>query len=595
MRRFIEFFVRNRSFTLILFVALLALGGNSLLTMPRGEDPEVDFPTFTVVVVYPGASPADIEDQVVQPIEKRVNELDRIKKINSTSADGLAIITVEYDFNVKPDDKYQEIVREMNAVRPELPTGLQSLEVKRFQSSDVNVYQFALLGPNAPYERLEYYAEKLQDELEKVPAVKRVKTWGYPQREVRVALNAEKLRQSNIPVNAVLGALQSENLNLPGGSVAVGARRFNVKTSGDFRSLAEIGSTVVAGAGGRTVPLRDVADIGFNYEEARHLTRLNGVRGVLVTASQKTGQNIFDLQQQVLPRVAAFEKTLPPGIRLVTNFDQSQSVAQRLSRLGKDFGLAILLVSLTLLPLGWRAALVVMISIPLSLSIGLFLLDALGFTINQLSIVGLIVALGILVDDAIVVVENTERYLRTGQERLSAVIESTSQLALPVIGVTVTLIVAFIPLLGLPAGSGAFIRSLPLAVVTAVTASLVVSLTIVPFLASVLLRASHNPEGNVFLRVLNRGVDLTYGRLMHWSLGHPKTALLVAFGLVGAGADGGASDWLQPISKGRKAAVSGQHRDAQFGRHPRNRPRGPRRGAGAGPPPRSNLLHHQRG
>lgn len=535
MRRFIEFFVLNRSFTLILFVALLALGLNSLLTMPRGEDPEVDFPTFTVVVVYPGASPADIEDQVVQPIEKRVNELNQISKVNSTASDGLAIITVEYDFGVSPDDKYQEIVREMNAVRPELPASLQSLEVKRFQSSDVNVYQFALLGPSVPFERLEFYAEKLEDELEKVSGVKKVDTWGYPQREVRVALNLEKLAQNNIPVNAVLGALQSENVNIPGGSVAVGARRFNVKTSGDYRTLAEIGSTVVYAAAGKIVQLRDVADIGYNYAEARHITRLNGVRGVLVTASQKTGQNIFNLQKQAEPIVAAFQKTLPKDIRLVTNFDQTKSVGQRLGRLSKDFGLAILLVSLTLLPLGWRAALVVMISIPLSLSIGLFLLDALGFTINQLSIVGLIVALGILVDDAIVVVENIERFLRTGMERTRAVIESTSQLALAVVGVTVTLIVSFIPLLNLPAGAGAFIRSLPLAVVTAVTASLLVSLTIVPFLASVLLRASHNPAGNVFLRALNRGVDATYGRLMHWSLGHPKTALLVAFALVGAG------------------------------------------------------------
>jgi multidrug efflux pump subunit AcrB len=498
MRAFIAFFVRNRSFSLILFVGLLALGLNSLLTMPRGEDPEVDFPTFTVVVVYPGASPADIEDQVVQPIEKRVNELDQIKKVNSTAADGLAIITVEYDFEVNPDDKYQEMVREMSAVRAELPASLQSLEVKRFQSSDVNVYQFALLGPTVPYEQLERYAEQLEDELEKVAGVKKVDTWGYPQREVRVALNLEKLAQNNIPVNAVLGALQSENVNIPGGSVAVGARRFNVKTSGDFRGLAEIGSTVVYAAGGKIVPLRDVADIAYNYEEARHLTRLNGVRGVLVTASQKTGQNIFDLQKQAVPVVAAFAKTLPPDIRLVTNFDQTKSVGQRLARLSKDFGLAILLVSLTLLPLGWRAALVVMISIPLSLSIGLFLLDALGYTINQLSIVGLIVALGILVDDAIVVVENIERFLRTGMDRVRAVIESTSQLALAVIGVTITLIVAFIPLLNLPAGAGAFIRSLPLAVVTAVTASLLVSLTIVPFLASVILRAAPTRRATCF-------------------------------------------------------------------------------------------------
>lgn len=536
MRRFIEFFVQNRSFTRILFVALLAAGLQSLLTMPRGEDPEVNFPNFTVVAVYPGASPADLEDQVVQPLEKRLNELENVKKVNSTSDDGLALIRVEYDFSVSPEDKYQEMVREVNAARPELPASLQSLEVKRFQSSDVNVYQYVLLGPNASYQQLEFWAEKLQDQLEqRVPGFKKVEAWGYPQREVRVALNLEKLAQQNIPAAAILGALQSENLNIPGGSVEVGQRRFNLKTSGDLRTLPEIERTVVYAQGGKIIQLRDVADVKFAYQEPRHITRLNGVRGVLVTAAQKPGQNIFNVEKQAKPIVAAFEKTLPANIRLVTTFDQPASVAHRLARLGKDFGLAILLVSLTLLPLGWRAALVVMISIPLSLSIGLFLLDALGFTINQLSIVGLIVALGILVDDAIVVVENIERLLRTGLSRTEAVVEATTQLGLAVIGVTVTLIIAFVPLLLLPAGPGAFIRGLPMAVVTAVAASLAVSLTIVPFLATGLLRAAHNPEGNIFLRVLRRGVDLSYGRLMHWSLRHPKVALVAAFGLVGLG------------------------------------------------------------
>ncbi len=539
MRRFIEFFVHNRSFTAILFVALLAAGLQSLLTMPRGEDPEVNFPTFTVVAVYPGASPADIEDQVLQPLEKRFNELDNIKKINSTADDGLALVQVEYDFGVSPDDKYQEMVREVNAARAELPNGLQSLqslEVKRFQSSDVNIYQYALLGPNASYQELELWAEKLQDQLEqRVPGFKKVETWGYPQREVRVALNLEKLAAQNIPPAAVLGALQSENLNIPGGSVEVGQRRFNLKTSGDLRTLGEIQSAVVYDKGGKIVQLRDVADVRFAYEEARHITRLDGVRGVLITASQKPGQNIFTVRRQAAPVVAAFAKTLPANLRLVTSFDQSASVGRRLSRLSKDFGLAILLVSLTLLPLGWRAALVVMISIPLSLSIGLFLLNALGFTINQLSIVGLIVALGILVDDAIVVVENIERFLRTGMERTRAVIESTGQLALAVVGVTVTLIIAFVPLLRLPAGPGAFIRGLPTAVVTAVAASLFVSLAIVPFLATILLRAAHNPEGNIFLRGLRRGVDLTYGRLMHRALGYPRLTLAGAFGVVALG------------------------------------------------------------
>ncbi|MGI4870866.1 MAG: efflux RND transporter permease subunit [Janthinobacterium lividum] len=536
MRRFIEFFVQNRSFTLILFVALLAAGLQSLLTMPRGEDPEVDFPTFTVVAVYPGASPADLENDVVQPLEKRFNELDNVKKINSTADDGLAIVKVEYDFSVSPDDKYQEMVREVNAARPELPASLQSLEVKRFQSSDVNVYQYMLLGPNASYQELEFWAEKLQDQLEqRVPGFKKVETWGYPQREVRVALNLEKLAQQNIPPAAVLGALQSENLNIPGGSVEVGSRRFNLKTSGDLRTLPEIESVVVYARDGKIIQLRDVADVRFGYAEARHITRLDGVRGVMITASQKPGQNITNLEKQAAPVVADFQKTLPATMRLVTTFDQAASVSHRLARLGKDFTLAILLVSLTLLPLGWRSALVVMISIPLSLSIGLFLLNALGFTINQLSIVGLIVALGILVDDAIVVVENIERMLRTGKTRTQAVIDATSQLALPVIGVTVTLIIAFVPLLRLPGAPGAFIRGLPTAVVTAVAASLLVSLTIVPFLAAGLLRESDNPEGNFLLRGLHKGVDATYGRLMHWALGHPKVSLLVAFGLVGLG------------------------------------------------------------
>jgi len=536
MRRFISFFVTNRSFTAILFVALLAAGLNSLFNMPRGEDPEVDFPNFTVVVVYPGASPAEMEDQVLQPLEKRINALENVKKINSTADDGLALITVEYEFGQDPDEKYQEMVREMGAARAELPTGVFSSEVKRFKSSDVNVYQYVLLSPNASYAELEKWAEKLQDKLEQqVPGFKEVETWGYPQREVRVSLDLEKLATQRIPPAAVLAALQSENLNLPGGGVIAGRRRFNLKTSGELRKLSDIQNIVVYAQNGNSIRLRDVADVRFAYEEARHLTRLNGVRSVLITASQKTGQNIFNVEKQARPVVEAFTKTLPPTMRLVKTFDQPVSVGVRLQRLGKDFGLAILLVSITLLPLGWRAALVVMISIPLSLSLGLFALDTLGFTINQLSIVGLIVALGILVDDAIVVVENIERVLRGGGSRREAVIEATSQLGLAVIGVTVTLIIAFVPLLLLPGGPGAFIRSLPLAVVTAVGASLLVSLTIVPFLSVILLRAHANPEGNFLLRAIHRGVDVSYGRLMHAALQWPKLSLLVAFGLVGLG------------------------------------------------------------
>ena len=533
MKSFIAFFIKKSTFTAILLFALLAVGMNSLFNMPRGEDPEVSFPNYIIVAIVPGATPADMEEQVMEVIEEKIFELDDIKKITTVGEDGLAVIRVEAEFSVNRDDKYQEIVREVNALRDELPDDLFKLDIRQFESSDVNIYQMALASETAPYTVLQEYSENLENELEKIKSLKKVETWGYPEREIKVEVNIEKLAQNRIPLNFVIGALQSEDLNIPGGSVVSGKRKFNVKTSGDYKTLDEIRNTIVFAAQGKIIYLKDIADVKDNYEEEYHRTRINGNRAVLVTAAQKAGENIFAVEEEVRPVIEAFEKTLPDNIRLVQNFNQSISVKHRLGRLGKDFILAILLVSITLLPLGWRAALVVMISIPLSLSIGLFILDSLGFSINQLSIVGMIVALGILVDDAIVIVENIERFVRNGYKVKVAVIESTNQIALAVIGVTITLIIAFMPLLNLPEGAGEFIRGLPLAVVTSVTASLFVSLTIVPFLSRYLFKNHSNPEGNVFLRVLSRGIDLTYSRLMKISLKYPYRALGISFLVVG--------------------------------------------------------------
>ncbi|MCC7244371.1 MAG: efflux RND transporter permease subunit, partial [Saprospiraceae bacterium] len=209
-------------------------------------------------------------------------------------------------------------------------------------------------------------------------------------------------------------------------------------------------------------------------------------------------------------------------------FDQNDSVRKRLTRFAKDFGIAILLVLLTLIPLGWRASLVVMVSIPLSIALGVFAMDQLGYSLNQLSIVGFIIALGILVDDSIVVVENIERWLRDGYNRREAAILATKQIGLAVLGCTATLVLAFLPLVYLPEASGDFIRSLPMAVVLTVLASLLVSLTIVPFLSSRLLAKEHNPEGNIFLRGLKWLIKGSYARLLHLALAWPKTTMLAA-------------------------------------------------------------------
>lgn len=526
--RISEFAVKNYQFTLIIFVLLMALGLTSLFNMPRGEDPETEAPSYSIVVVYPGTSPADMETIVVDPFEKRINELDDIKRVTSDMADGLAVIRVDYKHESDVESKYQEIVREVNALRAELPQDIFAIKILRFSSTDVNILQIALVSETAPYAELEKQIERLEDNLEKVKGLKRIETFGYPERQVRVQLDLAKMAQQKIPANYVLGALQSENLNIPGGSVQVSTRKFNVKTSGEFKSLEEIKNTIVFANGNKLVYLRDIAEVEPVYQDETHLTRLNGFRSVLLTASQKDEQNIFKVSSEVNPVLDKFEAGLPSNMKLIRNFDQSVSVSHRLTRFSKDFMIAILLVSITLLPLGTRAAIVVMISIPLSIFTGLFLLDFFGFTINQLSIVGLIVALGILVDDSIVVIENIERYLRAGRSKKEAAIQATKQIGLAVVGCTVTLILAFLPLVFLPETAGDFIRSLPMAVIFTVLASLFVSLTIVPFLSSRILKEHSSSEGNIFLRALKRGISGTYSKVLHRALRHPAITLVVA-------------------------------------------------------------------
>ncbi|HEX2535324.1 MAG TPA: efflux RND transporter permease subunit [Chitinophagaceae bacterium] len=521
--------VRNYQFTLIMFLMVIALGLTTVLNISRSEDPEVNFPNFPIVVVYPGTSPKDMEELVVDPIEKRVYGLENIKKIKSTVKDGLAIIEVEYRYGSNVDDKYQELVGEVNALKNILPRDIARIEVQKLKPSGVNVVQIALVSENAAREKLKLAAEGLQEELEKIPSLNNVEVHGLPRQAVRVDLQLDKMAQLGIPFEAVSGSLQSELANIPGGSIQEGTKSFNIKSSGNYRNVQEIRNTVVYSAGGKNVLLRDVATVYPDFEPEKHITRLNGHRCVFVVAAQKPGENITQTQKAYLPVIEAYRKKLPPNIDLQHHFDQGANVNKRLAGLGIDFLIAIGLVAITLLPLGFRAALVVMISIPLSLAIGIVLMNALGYNLNQLSIVGLVLALGLLVDDSIVVVENIERWMREGHSRLQATLLATKQIGMAVVGCTATLIIAFLPLVFLPESSGDFIRSLPIGVITSVIASMAVSLTIVPFLSSRLLKEhTGHPDGNFFLRLMKRGINGSYSRLLEGALRYPKLTLALA-------------------------------------------------------------------
>lgn len=529
-----EFSVRNRPFTLVVALALAGWGAVSFRQIPRSEDPALRIPVMNVIVVNPGSNPVDLERRVARPLEDALKETDDLRKLQSTIRDGQVVIMAEFEYGTDPDRKYDDVLRQVNAVRDRLPAGIVQLDVRRVRTLNVALMQVALVSEEASLGRLQDLAESLRKRLEAVPGVRRGEKWGYPEKQVQVVLDLDRMSRLGLPPGRLLEAIRGANQVLPGGAVEAGERRFTVKTTGALASLDELRELPVSGAGLAVVRLRDVAEVRWDYEERDQLARFNGRRAVLVTVQPQSGRSAPELQQAVRRALDGFRAGLPSDVALEVGFDQAENVARRLGGLGKDFALALFLVLVTVLPLGWRPSLLVMVSVPFSLAVGVALLRLSGYSLDQLSIVGLVIALGLLVDDSIVVVENIVRFRRDGRNAVEAAVAGTRQITAAVLGTTATLLFAFLPLLLLPGGAGQFIRGLPLAVVYTVGASLLASLTLVPFLASRWLTGPAPPEGNLLLRALESAITRTYRPLLRLSMRRRGWVLGVAGGLLAA-------------------------------------------------------------
>ncbi|KPF79876.1 multidrug transporter AcrB [alpha proteobacterium AAP81b] len=532
---FIDFAVKRWQITLVGFMLLAAVGISAFLTIPRSVDPHFPSPFINVVATVPGAEPGDMETTVAKPIEDVIQGVDGIVRVQSRSTDSTTVITAEFGWDGDPEVNYNDVVREVNAIRSQLPSSLTRLEFNKTRTTEAAVVQFALVSETASYRRLEKYAKDLRERINRVPGVRGSKAWAIPTPEVRVAIDSGRLAQLGLPVTTITDALRNGSTDLPPGAVQSGDQRLNVQAGGAFKSLDEVADVPLRARDGRLLRVKDVARVGWGYEEQPHLARYNGKRAIWVTFNQKDGLNVLDIRNGVIKAADAYRALLPPDVQLVAGFDQSQDISRRLDQLARDFGIALGLVLLTLLPLGWRASIVVMVSVPLSLAIGCVVLATLGYTLNQLAISGFIIALGLLVDDSIVVTENIARHLREGDDREAAALSGTREIAVAVIGCTFVLLFAFLPLAFLPEGAGKFTRSLPIAVLGTVAASLLVSLTIVPFLASRIL-PRHEPEhGNRFLQLVQGGIHRFYAPVLHWSLTHPWRAMAAATLLIASG------------------------------------------------------------
>ncbi|WLQ13513.1 efflux RND transporter permease subunit [Hahella aquimaris] len=525
-----ELAIRNHAFAWVAVLLLLGLGLVSFLTMPRSEDPQFDFPTTLTTVLYPGATPVDMERLVVDPIEDAINELEDLKSVYTEIEDGLVLVRTEFLYGSDPEDKFEDVVGAIQSIRSELPPDLARLNTEKLSPADVNILQIALVSGSASTKEFKYYAERLETRLERVAGVKRVDVKGLANLEVQVKADWVLLRRHGVSLDELAEVVRRAAQNLPGGYVNGDDRRFNVRTSGDYKDIETLARTVVRTRDGHAVYIGDLADIRLQDGAPTYRARYQGEPAVFITVVQRKGSNIFDVMAGVKGALAAFSAELPETFQTHLAHDQSVSVNERVDGFFENLWQGLLLVAVVVLTsLGARAAFVIVLAIPFSILIGLGWLDLTGFGLQQMSIVGLVIALGLLVDNAIVVTENVERYLRQGDSREDAAIKGTSQVGWAVVSGTVTTVLAFLPILLLQSGSGTFIRSMPVTVILTLAASLLIALTITPLLASRFLKSGVTSSApGWLLRSLTTFADGPYTRGLTWSLRRPWLVLLIS-------------------------------------------------------------------
>ncbi|ASP40221.1 multidrug transporter [Bacterioplanes sanyensis] len=526
-----ELAVRNHQFTWVMFLLLLLLGVVSFFSMPRSEDPQFDFSAAVVKVVNPGTTPLDMEKLVADPIEQAINELDDLRVIKTNIEDGLVVIRVEFLYGTDPEDKYDDVVAAVGRVRADLPDSIVDLDIDKISPADVSILQLALTAQDASYRVLQRHADALEQRLERVAGVKRVDVAALPQLEVQVQADQRTLNALGISVDEIYQVISQAAANTPGGHVNAGARRFTVRTSGDFSSLQQIRDTPLRAQDGRTIYVRDLARVQLTEGLPSYRAKFNGEKAVFLSVVQRKGSQIFDVMAGIDAVLNDYQPRLNEGVRVQRVMDQSVSVERQISGFFSNLNQGLVLVAvLALLVLGWRPALVVVTAIPLSIFIAIGWVDFSGFGLQQMSIVGLVIALGLLVDNAIVVVENVSRHLRDGDSSSAAAIEGSRQVAWAVTSGTLTTVLAFLPMLLLQNGSGTFMRAMPVTVTLTLFASLLIALMLTPLLASKIARAATPmPKAQ---QALERFASTVYLRWLNKALKYPARVMVVSIALL---------------------------------------------------------------
>jgi multidrug efflux pump len=483
--------VRQNIAVMVLAALILVMGTYSYLTLPREAEPDVSIPHVFVSTIYRGVAPGDMETSVTIKIENKLKGLDGVKNVKSVSSEGESLIDVEFTTGIDIDDALRKVKDKVDQAKGELPTDLEDdPSIFEVNISEMPILVFSLSG-TCGLHCLKEIADDLEDEIEAVPGVLEVNITGGQEREIRIEVSPEKLSHYGLSINSLQTAVQSENSNTSGGVLHLGDGKFQLRVPGEFATPEEIYNLVLTTHKGQPVYLKEVATVLDGFKEETSRSRMNGRQAVNIAVKKRAGENIIAIAQAVQDIINQRKTAWPKDTDITKVLDKAKDTEIMVADLENNILTGLVLVlAVVFLGMGFRNAVMVSLAIPFSMLLSFTILQMLGITLNMVVLFSLILALGMLVDNAIVIIENIYRFMEQGASRVEASMKATSEVAMPVIGSTLTTLAAFAPMLYWPGLMGEFMGYLPLTLIITLTASLFVALVINPAFASLFMKSS---------------------------------------------------------------------------------------------------------
>jgi HAE1 family hydrophobic/amphiphilic exporter-1 len=523
--------IRRPVTTLTLMAALVVFGWLAFTRMGVDAFPEVEFPIVTVQTVLVGASPEVMDQDVTDPIEEQIKTIGGIRQLTSASMEGFSIVTVEFELDKDIDVAAQEVRAKVALARRFLPDDIDEPIVEKF---DIGGFPFMWLGVSGsvPYSELSFYAEKvLKEQLQSIKGVGNVEVGGLRKREIRVWLDPQKLEARGLTAQDVARAIQLKHVELPGGRIETPEIEYSVKVEGEYASVEELRQLVVADRGGTIITLADVGRVDDGFEDLRAIARFNGSPTVGLGIRKQPKSNLVEVADRVKARLDEIRPHLPPGISIAIAYDGSTQIKESIAGVQTDILIGILLTAaiMYLFLRTVRTTVVAVVAIPISLLGGFVVMKALDFTANNMTMLAISLAVGMVIDDAIVVIENIYRHIEMGEPPMEAARVGTAEVGLAVLAATTSIAAVFIPVAFMEGIVGRFFYQFGLTVALTILISAFVALTLTPYLSSRLMRheVSHGRLYNLLERAF-QGLERSYRRALEWAVRHRWTVMGLA-------------------------------------------------------------------